>query len=340
MIDHANIPAEATIAELHAAMRGGRLSAVELVTRCLAQIERCDQQGPALNAVVTVNPAAAARAAELDRAHAENGSLQGALHGIPIVIKDCLETTTLPTSFGSEVFADYMATEDATVVRRLHDAGAIILAKTTLPDWATSWFAYSSRSGETRNPYALDRDPGGSSSGTGAAVAAGYAPIGLGTDCGGSIRLPASFCGLVGVRSTPGLISRHGCNPLVGLQDTIGPMGRTVEDTARVFGVLAGYDERDPLTCTHTIARAPSDYLAGLRPDALLGRRVGVVRNAFGSDEIAESRAVNTVVNGAIDAMQAGGATVVDVTIPDLGDWLMRTSLYIAKSKHDIDRFL
>ncbi len=205
----------ADIAGIQAALFTGRVTVRQLVDAYLERIEAFDQAGPELNAVVTINQAARAQADALDDTYRQTGQPVGPLHGIPMVIKDCLETADMPTSFGSEIFADYRAEKDATAVARLRAAGAVILAKTTLPDWATSWFSYSSHTGVTKNPYDLDRDPGGSSSGTGAAIAAGYATVGLGTDCGGSVRLPASFCNLVGVRSTPGLISRTGCNPLV-----------------------------------------------------------------------------------------------------------------------------
>ncbi len=330
---------QASIACLQSAMRRGRISAEQLVNFYLARIAAYDQSGPTLNAVVTLNPHAQQQARALDTALSA-GQPVGPLHGIPIVVKDCLETLDMPTSFGSEIFADYQAREDATVIANLRRAGAIILAKTTLPDWATSWFGYSSRSGETKNPYDLARDPGGSSSGTGAAVAAGFAAIGLGTDCGGSVRVPASFCNLVGVRSTPGLISRRGCNPLVGFQDTIGPMGRSVVDVARVFDVMVGHDPKDPLTYVYSVARAPASYLQSLVPDALRGLRIGVVRNAFGADDDAHAAPVNAVMTEALGELRAGGAELVEVEIPDLTDWLVRTSLYLIKSKYDIDQFL
>jgi Asp-tRNA(Asn)/Glu-tRNA(Gln) amidotransferase A subunit family amidase len=257
-----------------------------------------------------------------------------------MVVKDCLETADMPTSFGSEVFADHQPARDAAVIAKLRAAGAIIVAKTTLPDWATSWFAYSSRSGLTRNPYDLDRDPGGSSGGTGAAIAAGYATIGLGTDCGGSVRLPSSFCNLVGARSTPGLISRRGCNPLVSVQDTIGPMGRSVADVARVFTVLAGFDPEDPLTFAYSVARAPASYLENLVPDALAGTRLGVLRSAFGVEDDPHAAPVNAVMAGALGELAAGGATVVDVEVEDLVGWIGRTSMYTIKSKYDIDAWL
>jgi amidase len=331
---------QADIATIGAELLTGRVTARQLVEAYLERIEALDHSGPELNAVVTVNPAAREQADALDRALADTGCPVGPLHGIPLVVKDCLDTADMPTSFGSEIFADYRPDADATVIARLRAAGAVIVAKTTLPDWATSWFSYSSRTGVTKNPYDLDRDPGGSSSGTGAAVAAGYATVGLGTDCGGSVRLPASFCNLVGVRSTPGLISRAGCNPLVSVQDTIGPMAKSVEDAARVFTVMAGFDETDPLTYAYSVARAPRSYLSSLVPDALQGRRIGVLRSAFGADDDPDSGPVNQVMAAALGELEAGGATLVDVTIDDLTGWIGRTSLYTIKSKYDINNWL
>jgi amidase len=331
---------QASIAQIQAAMFMGEITARQIVEACLERISSLDQAGPALNAVVTINDDALSTADELDKALEHDGEPVGPLHGIPVVVKDCLDTKDMPTSYGSEVFADYRPGEDAAVIKKLRDAGAVIVAKTTLPDWATSWFAYSSLSGETKNPYDLGRDPGGSSSGTGAAVAAGYTTVGLGTDCGGSVRLPASFCNLVGVRSTPGLLSRRGCNPLVAMQDTIGPMARSVEDAARVFDVMVGFDPEDELTYRNVIARAPDSYLGFLVPSALRGLRIGVVRNAFGSDDNEDSLPVNRVMETALTELSAGGATLVDVEIPNLNDWLVATSLYLVKSKYDIDRWL
>jgi amidase len=331
---------DASIAHVQAALLTGKVSARQVVEACLERIEQLDQSGPTLNAVVNTNDGALDMADRLDRALAEQGGPIGPLHGIPVVVKDCLDTKDMPTSYGSEIFAEHRPSEDATVIAKLRDAGAVIVAKTTLPDWATSWFSYSSLSGETKNPYDLARDPGGSSSGTGAAVAAGYTTVGLGTDCGGSVRLPASFCNLVGVRSTPGLLSRKGCNPLVAMQDTIGPMTRSVEDAARVFDVMVGFDPEDELTYQNVVARAPDSYLGFLVPGALRGLRIGVVRNAFGADDNQDAEPVNRVINAALTEIVAGGAALVDLEIPDLSDWLTNTSLYLVKSKYDIDRWL
>jgi amidase len=255
--------------------------------------------------VLATSDAAAGRARELDDELARTGRLAGPLHGIPVALKDNIETADLPTTFGSIAMQGYRPPDDATVTRRLREAGAIVLAKTTLPDWASSWFSYSSVSGDTRNPYDHDRDPGGSSSGTGAAVAANLAAVGLGTDCGGSVRVPSSFCNLVGVRSTPGLVPRTGTSYLVIPQDTVGPMTRTVTDAARLMDVLAGYDPADPYSVAATVARRERPYADGLDAGALRGARIGVVTNALGDDP-----GVTAVVRAAVEALGAAGATV------------------------------
>ena len=332
---------EATIEGIQGAIRGREATAAELVRGYLARIEGYDRAGPELNAVVATNAdAALARAEELDRAFADTGELAGPLHGIPVALKDNILTADMPTTFGSIAMDGYRPRADATVTRRLREAGAIILAKTTLPDWASSWFSYSSLSGETRNPYDPRRDPGGSSSGTGAAVAASLCAVGLGTDCGGSIRVPSSFCNLVGMRSTPGVVPRAGTSYLVIPQDTCGPMTRTVTDAARVMDVLVGYDPADPYSAAHAVARRERSYVAELVPDGLRGARVGLVTNALGSEDDAGMAAVNAVVRDAVAAIGAAGGEVVEVEIPELMDHIVATSMYTDRSKHDIDLFL
>ncbi|MEX2480665.1 MAG: amidase family protein [Gammaproteobacteria bacterium] len=330
---------ESTIAGIHTAMRDGETNAAALVTNCLARIEAYDRSGPGLNAIVTVNSEACDHAARLDADFARTGEFHGPLHGIPVVVKDQIETAGIATAFGSIAMDGYVPDHDATVIRRLRAAGAIVLAKTTMPDFATAWFAYSSKSGTTRNPFHLDRDPGGSSSGTGAAVAANLAVIGVGEDTGGSIRLPASFNSLVGLKVTPGLISRHGISPLVAFQDSAGPMCRTVEDTARLLQVLVGYDPADPWTATAVIAGG-AHYVAALDRGALAGRTLGVLRQAFGDAADPEAAPVNEAMSAALTAMRAAGANVVDVRIPDLDHYIELTSLYLTHSRHDIDAFL
>lgn len=331
---------EATIADAHAAMRNGSLSARALTEAYLARIEAYDQQGPALNAVVTTNPQALARAEQLDQHYAESGEFVGPLHGMPILVKDNVETASMPTTQGTIGLAKFRPKEDATVIKQLEQAGAIILGKTTLPDFATSWWAYSSLSGETRNPYALDRDPGGSSAGSGAAAAANFAMAAIGTDCGGSIRVPSSFDNLVGIRSTPGLISRHGAGTLVFFQDTIGPMARTVSDAARLFDSLVGYDPADSLTGHYLCAQAPSSYTDYLDADGLSGARIGLVRNALGADDDPFAAPVNQVVRDAVVAMRAAGAEVIELEIPDLMQHIVATSMYVNCSKYEINQFL
>lgn len=329
-----------TIADLHAHIGDGVLTASALTSAYRRRIAAYDHQGPALNAVVSLSATAEDEAAALDRAYAESGQLSGPLHGVPLLVKDNIEVAGLPCTQGLAAFADYRPARDAHVIARLRAAGAIILGKTTLPDFASSWWAYSSMSGETRNPYALDRDPGGSSAGSGAATAANFALAALGTDCGGSIRVPASCNNLVGIRSTPGLASRAGTGPLVFFQDTVGPMARTVSDCVRLFECMVGYDPEDELTSHYLNARAPRRYLAALDRSALAGARLGLVTNALGDDADAYAAPVNSVIRDAVDAMRAAGAEVCQVQIPDLMRHLVDTSMYVNCSKAAINGFL
>ncbi len=332
---------EATIDDIHSAFRSSGLTCRELVELYLARIEAYDRSGPELNAILTVNPKVLEEAEDLDRAFGQDGELVGPLHGIPVLVKDQAETAGIRTTFGSVAFEGYVPEEDATAVKRLKEAGALILAKTNLPDFATSWFAYSSAGGETKNPYALDRDPGGSSSGTGAAVAANLGAVGIGEDTGGSIRVPASFDNLVGVRVTTGLISRKGLSPLVVFQDTAGPMTRSVKDAAILLDALVGYDPADPFTATATLARDAGRYAEGLSEVSLGGARIGVLRGAFGPEDDPDSGEVNRVVGEAIEAMRGAGAEIVDpVEVPGLQRYIEVTSLYLSQSRYDIDGFL
>jgi len=332
---------EATIDDVHSAFRSGELTCCGLVELYLARIEAYDQSGPELNSILTINSKVLEEAEELDRAFGQNGEFLGPLHGIPVLVKDQAETAGIRTTFGSVAFEKYVPEEDATAVKRLKEAGAVILAKTNLPDFATSWFAYSSAGGVTKNPYDLDRDPGGSSGGTGAAVAANLGAVGIGEDTGGSIRVPASFDNLVGVRVTTGLISRKGLSPLVVFQDTAGPMTRTVKDAAILLDALVGYDVEDPFTAAATLAGDAGGYAAGLSGGSLRGARIGVVREVFGPDDDPDSSQVNGVVEGALEAMRGAGADVVDpVSVPDLQHYVGVTSLYLSQSRYDIDGFL
>lgn len=331
---------EATIRDIQTAYLNGTLTCVELVQAYLDRISAYDQSGPVLNAFVKLNPAALEEAAALDRMLAQTKTLVGPLHGIPVAVKDQVETKGIETRFGSVALSGYVPEKDATIVTKMKAAGAIVLGKTALPDFATSWFGYSSVNGETKNPYDLDRDPGGSSAGTGAAIAANLATVGIGEDTGGSIRLPSSFNSLVGVRVTPGLISRAGLSPLVVFQDTAGPIGRTVTDTAILLDALVGYDSQDPYTTAFVIADHKGSYTQNLDPDGLKGTRIGVLKEAFGSDEDPDCAQVNAIVRAAIAQMKSIGAVIVEVSLPNLMDFVVETSLYITHSRHDINKFL
>ena len=332
---------EATIDSIHAAFQSGELTCRQLVDLYLKRIEAYDTSGPELNSIITVNPNVLEEAEELDRSFQQSGELVGPLHGIPVLVKDQAETAGIRTTFGSVAFEDYTPEEDATAVKKLKESGAVILAKTNLPDFATSWFAYSSAGGVTKNPYALDWDPGGSSSGTGAAIAANLGAVGIGEDTGGSIRVPSSFDNLVGVRVTTGLISRKGMSPLIVFQDTAGPMTRTVKDAATLLDVLVGYDPEDPFTAGASLAEDAGSYTQGLAENSLAGARIGILREVFGPDEDPDSGQVNGVIEGAIRAIRDAGAEIVDpVSVPDLEHYIGVTSLYLSQSRYDIDGFL
>lgn len=330
---------EITITEIHRAFESGEITSEELVDRYLDRIERFDRNGPELNSIRTINETARQRAEKLDEEFASTGEFVGPLHGVPVVVKDHIETTDMPTTYGSEAFDGYYPDSESAVTQRLRDAGAVILAKTNMPDWATSWFGFSSIAGRTKNPYDLDHDPGGSSSGTGTAVAANFGAVGIGTDCGGSIRVPASFDNLVGVRVTPGLISRSGVSPLVSQQDTAGPMTRTVRDSAKLLDVLVGYDDEDDLSGKSELSDRDGSYTNALNEDGLRGARIGVLRDGFGDNETAAR--VNDVIEGALTTISNLGATLVDpIEIPNLDEYLNETMLYVLQSKHDLNKFL
>jgi amidase len=302
---------ELSVAELQAGMRSGTHTARSIAERLLARIDEVDRRGPVLNSVIELNPDALAIADLRDRER-RDGRTRGPLHGIPVLIKDNIDTADrMHTSAGSLALAASIAPRDAFLVQRLRDAGAIILGKTNLSEWANfrsthSTSGWSGRGGQTKNPYALDRNPCGSSSGSGAAVSANLAPLAVGTETDGSIVCPASACGIVGIKPTLGLVSRAGVIPIAHSQDTAGPMARTVADATALLGVLAGVDPRDAATHTSQ-GRSHTDYTGFLDPAGLRGARIGVARNYFGFSD-----AVDRVMNEAIAAMKSAGAIVVD----------------------------
>jgi amidase len=326
-----------TIDDVHRAYRDGTLTARQLTDAYLERIARHDQ---ALNTIVVLNPGALAEADSLDARLRSEGAFAGPLHGIPVVVKDQAETAGIPTAFGSIVLRDWVPPEDAVAVARLREAGAIILAKTAMPDFATSWHGHSSRSGVTHNPYAVDRDPGGSSGGTAAAVAANLALLGLGEDTGGSLRVPASFCGLVALRTTPGVISRTGFCPLVREQDAPGPLTRSVRDLATALDVLVGWDPKDPFTAAAAIVRRRGSFTDQLRSGGLVGARIGVLRDRFGTAGEPEA-AVTEVIDDALVRMRDAGATLVDpVAIDGLDEHLATTFPYFVQSRRELNAFL
>ncbi|MGI0149719.1 MAG: amidase family protein, partial [Thermoplasmata archaeon] len=266
---------EATIADVHSAMSSGRLTCRELVRGYLDRIDAYDKQGPHLNAIQTINPRALEEADRLDEARASRG-LVGSLHCIPVLLKDQVETSDMPTTYGSAVFADFVSSRDATIVTKLKSAGAVILAKTTMGEFASRYVG--SAFGIIRNPYDPTRNPSGSSGGSGAGIAANFGMVGIGEDTGGSIRGPAAVQSLVGLRPTVPLVSRFGMMPAKPANDTLGPMTRTVEDAAILLEVIAGYDPNDPMTA-YAVGQVPDSYTAFLRKDGLQGARLGIVRD-------------------------------------------------------------
>jgi amidase len=302
---------EATIRALVDEMGSGRRTARSIAETYLARIEAVDKNGPAINSVIEVNPDAIGIADERD-AERKAGRIRGPLHGIPVLIKDNIDTADrMRTSAGSLALGSSITARDAFIVTRLREAGAVILGKTNLSEWANfrsthSSSGWSGRGGQTKNPYALDRNPCGSSSGTGASISANLAAVGIGTETDGSIVCPSSACGLVGIKPTLGLVSRSGIIPIAHSQDTAGPMARTVLDASVLLATIAGTDPRDAATANAartiaTLAQQPGE-LAGLK-----GVRIGVARNFFGFSD-----AVDRVMEEAIAAMKSAGAVIVD----------------------------
>ncbi len=311
----------ATIPEIQSAISAGALTSEKLTSLCLARIAAYDHAGPKLNAVITLNPRALDESRALD-AERKAGKSRGPLHGIPVVLKDNFDTTDLPTTGGFYGLKGSLPPRDATLTAQLRAAGAIILAKVNLSEFASGG-AMSSLGGQSLNPHALAYSPAGSSGGTGVAIAAAYAPLGYGTDTGGSIRGPSTSNGIVGLKPTHGLLSRAGIIPLALSFDTGGPMARSVTDIAVSLNSTLGVDPRDDAT-KQSSGRTVPDYTKFLDPSALTGARIGVARDFFGQD--AE---VDTVLESALSAMKAAGATLIDVKYPE-AVLKLRTDLYNA----------
>ncbi len=327
---------EASIPDLQEAMADGRVTAVQLVDAYLARINAYDRAGPALNSMVYLNPNARARAAELDQERALRGA-RGPLHGIPIILKDNYDTADLPTSGGSIALAGMFPPDDAFQVRKLREAGAIILGKSNMHELAAGITTISSVGGQTRNPYDPSRNPGGSSGGTGAAIAASFAAIGWGSDTCGSIRIPASHHNLFGLRPTKGLSSIDGIIPLSHTQDVGGPLARTAIDLAIGLDATVGADDADP--ATRILAGRPlPGFVDGLDAEALQGARIGVLTMLFG--EAPEDQEHARLVRAALDRMGDAGAEIIDIEIPGLDTILSGSSLIGIEFKWDLIDYL
>jgi amidase len=302
---------EITIAALQEGMKSGKFTARSIAEKYLARIDAVDKRGPAVNSVIELNPDALAMADALDRERRAQGA-RGPLHGIPVLIKDNISThDRMQTTAGSLALVGSVPPKDAFVAKKLREAGAVILGKSNLSEWANirsshSTSGWSGRGGQTHNPYALDRNPSGSSSGSGVAVAANLCAVAIGTETDGSIVSPANANGIVGIKPTVGLVSRAGIIPIAHSQDTAGPMARTVTDAAILLGALAGVDGDDRATSAH-IGKVLTDYTTFLDAKGLAGARLGVVRKLCGFHD-----AVDRLMNDAIDELKRLGATVVD----------------------------
>jgi len=327
---------EASVRSIHEAIEARKVTCVQVVRHYLDRIDAYDDKGPALNAIITVNARALATAAEMDRLD-QAARAQRPLHCIPVVLKDNFHTADMPTTGGSLTFKTMQTPDDGFVVKKLRDAGAIIIAKANLHELARAGTTVSSLGGQTRNPYDLTRTPGGSSGGTGAAIAANFGVLGTGSDTGQSIRSPSSANSLVGVRATRGLVSRAGVMPFSTTQDEVGPIVRTVEDAARMLDVMAGYDPADPITA-FSAGHIPRSYTSTLDRNGLKGARIGLLTNFLGADPI--HRDVNQVVDAAVAKMTAQGATIVRVSIAKLDDLTRGLNLMNLEFKAAFDSYL
>jgi amidase len=327
---------EASVRSVHDAINTGKATCVQVVRHYLDRIDAYDDRGPTLNAIITVNRQALDTAAQMDRLDPTTRA-QRPLHCIPVVLKDNFHTADMPTTGGSRTFASMQTPDDGFVVRKLRAAGAIIVAKANLHELARAGTTVSSLGGQTRNPYDLTRTPGGSSGGTGAAIAANFGVLGTGSDTGQSIRSPSSANSLVGLRPTRGLVSRAGVMPFSMTQDEAGPITRSVEDAARMLDVMAGYDAADPITA-FSAGHIPRTYTASLDAGGLKGARIGLLTDFIGTDAI--HRDVNKVVDDAVARMTAAGATIVRVSIPRLDELTRGLNLMNLEFKAAFDSYL
>jgi Asp-tRNA(Asn)/Glu-tRNA(Gln) amidotransferase A subunit family amidase len=318
---------ETSIDDIHAAMKAGRLTSHQLVQLYLDRIDAYDKRGPNINSIITLNPQALAEADKLDAQYKVSG-FAGPLHGIPVLVKDEIDAAGMPTTLGTVVFKDYRPTRDSFVVERLRKAGAIILGKTTLSEYAAG-DTYGSMFGATRNPYDLERTAGGSSGGSGAALAANFATVALGEETSSSIRRPAAWGGLVSMRPTPGLVSRSGMwDGYPAPLGQMGPMARNVRDLAILLDSMVGYDPEDPVTALG-VGKVSGSFTKYLDKNGLKGARLGILQESVGVDSEPDSddfKKVGAVFQKNVEELKAAGATVVDpIVIPDLKVLLAKT---------------
>jgi len=312
---------EETISSLNDKLLSGKYSSEQLVNLYVERIEAIDKNGSTLNSIIELNPDAVSIAKQMDDER-KNGKLRGPLHGIPIVIKDNIDTADkMQTTAGSLAMVGNIASKDAHVVKKLRKAGAVIIGKTNLSEWANfrssrSCSGWSSRGGQTKNPYVLDHNPCGSSSGSGSAVSANLCTVAIGTETDGSIVCPASVNGIVGIKPTVGLISRSGIIPISKTQDTAGPMARTVKDAAILLGALVGVDSADSIT-DESKGKGLADYTSFLDLKALKGKRIGIEKKPQGTNQF-----INTLLEQAVEVLKDNGATIVEVQYIDKIDEL------------------
>ena len=317
---------EATIGDIHNAYESGQITCRQLVQLYLDRIETYDRNGPLINSIITINPEVLEEADRLDAAFKASG-FTGPLHGVPVILKDQIDTQGMPTTLGSVLLKDYYPDRDAFVVEKLKEAGAIILAKATLGEWGGG-DTHGSLFGSTRNPYALDRTAGGSSGGPAAAIAANFAAVAVGQEGFASIRRPSTWNSLVGMRPSAGLVSRSGVYAgWPSINGSLGPMTRTVEDLAKLLDVLVGYEPEDPLTA-RGVGNIPESYTGFLIKDGLKGARIGVLRESMGNDAEPDSEdflKVSEVFDQAVGELKAAGAALVDpIVIPNLKELLAK----------------
>ena len=311
---------EATTEDIHAAFKSGRLTARKLIQGYIDRINAYDKAGPNINSVITINPNALEEADKLDAAYKKSG-LTGPLHGIPVLVKDEVDTVGMPTTHGTQVFKDYRPTRDAFAVEKVRNAGAIILGKTTLSEFA-SGDTYGSMFGVTRNPYDLDRTVGGSSGGSGAALAANFSTLTIGEETGASLRRPGAWNEVAALRPTPGLVSRSGMwDGYPTMHAQMGPMARTVSDLAKLLDSMVGYDPEDPVTALG-VGKVEASYTRFLDPQGLKGARIGVLRQSIGTQSEPDSedfKKVDAAFEKNVAELRAAGAILVDpISIPNL----------------------